>query len=70
MTICFFPRHIDRLAFAILWLAGLLPRAIAAQWRPSAEALKSSTTEAMPARLLRMSARLRRWAYGPKTDWP
>lgn len=65
-----FTRHLDRLAAALVWLDGLLPRATAAPWRPAAEAPLTRTTEAPPARLRRMTARLRRWAYGPKTDWP
>lgn len=65
-----FTRHLDRLAAALAWLAGLLPRATVAPWRPAAEALHPRTTEATPARLQRTTARLRRWAYGPKTDWP
>jgi hypothetical protein len=65
-----FTRHLDRLAAALAWLAGLLPRATVAPWRPAAEVLHPCTTVALPARLQRTTARLRRWAYGPKTDWP
>jgi hypothetical protein len=65
-----FPRHLDRLASALVWLAGLLPRATADLWRPAAEVLQTRTTVASPARLQRTTARLRRWAFGPKTDWP
>ena len=65
-----FTRHFDRIAAALAWLAGLLPRATVAQWRPAAEVLQTCTTEATPSRLQRTTARLRRWAYGPKTDWP
>lgn len=65
-----FTRHLDRLSAALAWLAGLLPCATVALWRPAAEALQTCTTEAPPARLQRTTPRLGRWAYGPKTDWP
>ena len=65
-----FTRHLDRLAACLAWLAGLLPRATVAPWRPAAEVLLPCKTVATPARLQRTTARLRRWAYGPRTDWP
>ena len=68
-----FIRHLDRLAAALAWLAqlaGLLPCATTVVWRPAAQLLQPCTTVAPPARLQRTTARLRRWAYGQKTNWP
>ena len=65
-----FTRHLDRLAAALAWLAGLLPRATVAQWRPAAEVLQPCTTVAPPARLQRTTAHLRRWGMGTKCSWP
>ena len=65
-----FTRHLDRLAAALAWLAGLLPRATADPWRPAAEVLHPCTTVAPPPRLQRTTARLRRRCMGTKCAWP
>lgn len=62
-------RHMARL-LAHGAVAGLLQGGTALPWRPAAEGLQPRTTEATPARLQRTTARLRRWAFGPKTSWP
>jgi hypothetical protein len=65
-----FTRHLDRLAACLAWLAGLLPCATTALWRPAAEVLQPCATVATPARLQRTTARLRRWGMGTKCSWP
>lgn len=64
-------RHLDRLAAALAALAGLLPGATPALWRPAADALRTCWTARHELRQpQRTTARLRRWAYGPKMNWP
>ena len=64
-----FTRHLDRLAAAIAALAGLLPGATPALWRPAASVLRTCWTVA-EARPQRTSPRLGRWGWGTKCSWP
>ena len=63
-------RHLDRLAAALAALAGLLPGAIPALWRPAAEVLPTLWTAARCARPERTPTRLWRWGMGTKCSWP
>ena len=65
-----FTRHLDRLAAALAALAGLLPGATPALWRPAASVLRNCWTVATQARPQSTRPLLGRWEYGTKCSWP